>query len=233
MFAEALEARRAAAAEEAVQLTNAIADSTYDPASDTFYQGTLQEEAVPAAAEPPKQPKQPKQVGGSGQGGEVGGPPPPPPVSPLLWKPERVVADLKLARKLMVVLDAERGLTANPLLEADLMAAAAAADAAAAAEGEEGAAGAGKDEAAAGEAVACSRHSQSIESAWWLHVCRPLFTCIVVQLHTWSRHCRSSCRSCACAARFSVRQACVRGACWGWNDCEKTACCYHSMAAPF
>jgi hypothetical protein len=146
-FAEALDARRAAASEEAEKMTDAISKEIYNPASETFHQGTLQEEEAPAAAEPPKQLKQ---VGGAGQGGEVGGPPPPPPVSPLLWKPERVVADLKLARKLMVVLDAERGLDENPLLSAELVAAAAAA----AAGGEDGAPEAGQGEAAAGEAGA-------------------------------------------------------------------------------
>lgn len=37
----------------------------------------------------------------------------------LLWKPERVAADLKLSRQLIEKLDEEKGITSNPLIAAD------------------------------------------------------------------------------------------------------------------
>lgn len=37
----------------------------------------------------------------------------------LLWKPERVAADLKLSRQLIEKLDQEKGITSNPLIAAD------------------------------------------------------------------------------------------------------------------
>lgn len=37
----------------------------------------------------------------------------------LLWKPERVVADLKLSQQLIEKLDEEKGITSNPLIAAD------------------------------------------------------------------------------------------------------------------
>ena len=37
----------------------------------------------------------------------------------LLWKPERVAADLKLSRQLIEKLDEEKGITSNPLVAAD------------------------------------------------------------------------------------------------------------------
>lgn len=37
----------------------------------------------------------------------------------LLWKPERVAADLKLSRQLIEKLDKEKGITSNPLIAAD------------------------------------------------------------------------------------------------------------------
>ena len=42
------------------------------------------------------------------------------PVAPaLLWKPERVAADLKLSRQLIEKLDKEKGIASNPLIAAD------------------------------------------------------------------------------------------------------------------
>ena len=42
------------------------------------------------------------------------------PVAPaLLWKPERVAADLKLSRQLIKKLDKEKGIASNPLIAAD------------------------------------------------------------------------------------------------------------------
>ena len=37
----------------------------------------------------------------------------------LLWKPERVAADLKLSRQLIEKLDEEKGIISNPLIAAD------------------------------------------------------------------------------------------------------------------
>ena len=37
----------------------------------------------------------------------------------LLWKPERVAADLKLSRQLIEKLDQEKGIISNPLIAAD------------------------------------------------------------------------------------------------------------------
>lgn len=37
----------------------------------------------------------------------------------LLWKPERIAADLKVSRQLMEKLDKEKGIVSNPLLAAD------------------------------------------------------------------------------------------------------------------
>ena len=37
----------------------------------------------------------------------------------LLWKPERVAADLKLSRQLIEKFDQEKGITSNPLIAAD------------------------------------------------------------------------------------------------------------------
>lgn len=37
----------------------------------------------------------------------------------LLWKPERVAADLKLSRQLIEKLDEEKGIAGNPLIAAD------------------------------------------------------------------------------------------------------------------
>lgn len=37
----------------------------------------------------------------------------------LLWKPERVAADLKFSRQLIEKLDQEKGITSNPLIAAD------------------------------------------------------------------------------------------------------------------
>lgn len=45
---------------------------------------------------------------------------PPTQVAPaLLWKPERVAADLKLSRQLIEKLDEEKGIVSNPLIAAD------------------------------------------------------------------------------------------------------------------
>ena len=40
----------------------------------------------------------------------------------LLWKPERVAADLKLSRQLIEKLDEEKGIASNPLIAADQLA---------------------------------------------------------------------------------------------------------------
>lgn len=37
----------------------------------------------------------------------------------ILWKPERIAADLKLSRQLIEKLDKEKGIISNPLIAAD------------------------------------------------------------------------------------------------------------------
>lgn len=119
-FEEAVEQRRTDAHQVAQDMTAAIADGKYDPSIDNFNQGTLSDSPAVVSKDAATGPDDVSKA----------------PAAPeLLWRPERVAADYKRARKLMVVLDHEKDITGNPLLPP--AAAAAADDANGAAVGEE------------------------------------------------------------------------------------------------
>ena len=116
-FEQALVHRQEQAQAAAAEMRTAIQEGTYDPTVPNFNQATLEEDAEEEGAAPASTPAATGGKAAAGTGGaEAGTAPPPPPVSPLLWKRDRVAADLKLAKRLMVVMDRERGITDNPLL---------------------------------------------------------------------------------------------------------------------